>query len=358
MKKIILTGGGSAGHVTPNLALKPFLEENNFEIHYVGSEDGIEKDIIAKEENIKYHSVRTGKLRRYFSWKNFTDPFRVIGGYNDAKKLMKELKPDIVFSKGGFVSVPVVAAAHKYKIPVISHESDMTPGLANKLSKRFATKLCVTFPEALKHISKEIGVFTGSPIRQELYRGNAENARKTLNFDSKPVLLIIGGSLGSKVINEAIRANLETLCKQFNIIHLCGKKNLADITDETILKSYKQFEFVRDELPDYFALADFIISRAGSNAIHEFLALKKPMLLIPLSRAASRGDQILNAKSFEKRGFAIVLEEEELTPATLLKSLGYLEKDKDKLVSAMTANKNADGTNAITDVIVEVCGLK
>ncbi|MBQ8164804.1 MAG: undecaprenyldiphospho-muramoylpentapeptide beta-N-acetylglucosaminyltransferase [Clostridia bacterium] len=357
MKKIILTGGGSAGHVTPNLALKPYLLKNKFEIHYIGSESGIEKDIIEKEDNIKYHPVRTGKLRRYFSWKNFTDPFRVIGGYSDAKKLMKEIKPDVVFSKGGFVSVPVVAAAHKYKIPVISHESDMTPGLANKLSKRFATKLCVTFPEALEHISKEIGVFTGSPIRHELYSGNAQRARKKLNFDSKPVLLIIGGSLGSKVINEAVRSNLETLCKKFNIIHLCGKNNIAEINDSAISRSYKQFEFVKEELPDYFALSDYIISRAGSNAIHEFLALKKPMLLIPLSKAASRGDQILNAKSFEKRGYAIVLEEEKLTPSTLLKSLDYLEKDKDKLIAAMSSNKNADGTDSITKIIGEVCGI-
>ena len=360
MKKIILTGGGSAGHVTPNLSLLPYLRKNNFEIHYLGSENGIEKEIIEKEKDIIYHSIRTGKLRRYFSWKNFTDPFRVIGGYNDSKKIVKEIKPDIVFSKGGFVSVPVVLAAHKYKVPVISHESDMTPGLANKITKRYATKLCVTFPEALNEIEDGQGCFTGSPIRDELYRGNAEKARKVLNFDSKPVLLIMGGSLGSKVINEAIRANLPELCKRFNIIHLCGKNNLCEISenDTDVVKSYRQYEFVRDELSNFMALSDYIISRAGSNAIHEFLALKKPMLLIPLSRAASRGDQILNACSFEKRGYAIVLEEEQLSPFSLLKSIDFMVSDKDKMINAMASAENANGTNAITKLIGEICGIR
>lgn len=348
-KTIVLTGGGTAGHVTPNLALLPLLQKEGFEIHYIGSITGIEKDIISKVGNIKYHEIRTGKLRRYFAWKNFSDPFRVIGGYFDAKKIINEIKPDIVFSKGGFVSVPVVAAAHKAGIPVVAHESDITPGLANKISKRYANKICLTFPDSLADIKPPIGVYTGSPIRNELFNGNKEKARKTLNFDNKKVILIMGGSLGSKIINEALRTVLNELTGKYNIIHICGKGNVNKNID---IPGYRQFEFVSEELADFFALSDYIISRAGSNSIHEFLALNKPMILIPLSSKASRGDQILNSLSFEKRGYAIVLKEESLTGKTLLKSVEYLEKDTQKILSAMEKEKNANGTPKVFEIIM------
>lgn len=353
---IVFTGGGTAGHVTPNLAIIPLIREkmknDELDVHYIGSETGIEKEMIEKYPDITYHSVRTGKLRRYFSWKNFTDPFRVIGGYFDAKKLMKKIRPAVVFSKGGFVSVPVAAAAHAYKIPVIAHESDLTPGLANKLSAKYATKICTTFPDTLEYLPKGIGVCTGSPIRPELFDGNANRARSRYGFDSKPVILSMGGSLGSAVLNKALRENLPELVKKYNIIHLCGKGNI-DAACEKFSSSYKQFEFISDELPDALALADFIVSRAGSNAIHEFLALHKPMLLIPLSAAASRGDQILNAESFEKRGFAIVLKEENITPSTFMHAISYVEKDKEKMTAAMVNCENANGVNTIADMIIE-----
>ncbi len=357
MKKIILTGGGSAGHVTPNLSLLPYLREENFEIHYIGSLDGIEKDIVAKEPDVTYHAIRTGKLRRYFSWKNFTDPFRVLAGYGDAKKCMQEIQPDVVFSKGGFVSVPVAAAAHKYKIPVVSHESDFTPGLANKIAKRYATKICLTFPDGLREIPPPLGVYTGSPIRESLYQGNAEAARKKLSFDRRPVILIMGGSLGSKAINQAVRSNLEALCKTYNIIHLCGKNNLEELPDtasEAVRQSYVQFEFVNEDLSDFLACASYIVSRAGSNAIHEFLALKKPMLLIPLSLAASRGDQILNAESFERRGFAVVLREENMNQETFLHGIEYLTKDRDNILASMNQEEHTNGTKKIMEIILAV----
>ncbi len=376
MIKIILTGGGSAGHVTPNLALIPRLKQldADAQIHYIGSADGIERDIIAKTPGITYHPIRTGKLRRYFSLKNFTDPFRVIGGYHDAKKIIKELRPDLVFSKGGFVSVPVAAAAHHYKIPVVSHESDITPGLANRIAKKYATKICLTFPDTLKQIAPPLGVCTGSPIREELFHGDPEKARKMLGFDQKPVILVMGGSLGAKSINQAVRGSLKTLTARYNIIHLCGRNNLDSTlqydvspaqktqppdapaqksaqTDRAYLKSYAQFEFISEELPDFLALADFVVSRAGSNAIHEFLALHKPMLLIPLSLEASRGDQILNAASFEKRGFAIVLRDEKLSPQTLVSAIGYLEKDQSALIEKMKAEPNTNGVGKIIGLI-------
>lgn len=346
--KFVFTGGGSAGHVTPNIAIINKLRkmDENCSFDYIGSESGIEKDIIGAISDIKYHSIRTGKLRRYFSWKNFTDPFRVILGYKDAVRLLKEIKPDVVFSKGGFVSVPVVYAAKKLKIRVIAHESDMTPGLANKLSKRCTQKICVTFPETLKDLPDGLGVLTGSPIRDELFTGDAAKARNMLHFDSKPVILVMGGSLGSVAINKAIRENLAFLTENYNIVHLCGKNNV----DEEIAKqsnnvflSYKQFEFITNELPDVLALADFVISRAGANAIHEFLALHKPMILIPLPLTASRGDQILNSESFEKRNFAKVLKEEDVTPDTLKAAICDLENNKDKMIAAMSRETSVLG---------------
>lgn len=357
MAKIVFTGGGTAGHVTPNIALMNRIRElyPDTEFHYIGSNDGIEKDIIAGYPDVTFHTIRTGKFRRYFSLKNFTDPFRVLAGCGDAKRLMKMLKPDAVFSKGGFVAVPVVYAAGKCKVPVLSHESDITPGLANKLSARYADKICVTFPDTLNNLPANKGCFTGTPIRKELFSGNGDRARHALGFDLKPVLLIMGGSAGSVAINNAIRGNLEALTAQFNIIHLCGKGKMDGNLDN---KSYRQFEFVSHELPDYLALADIIISRAGSNAIHEFLALKKPMLLIPLPLSASRGDQILNAKSFEARGFASVLNEEDVTQETLLAAIHSVSDRKMDMIAAMGSAENTDGTEAVCRMILKSAGLE
>ena len=311
MKRIILTGGGTAGHVTPNIALLPRLRELGYDIHYIGSYNGIEKELI-EPFGIPYHGISSGKLRRYFSVQNFTDPFRVLKGFREARVLIKDLKPDVIFSKGGFVSVPVVLAGKRSKVPVIIHESDMTPGLANKIAIPSAAKVCCNFPETLENLPKDKAVLTGSPIRQELLSGNKIAAMDLCGFTAdKPVILVIGGSLGSVVVNKAVREALPDLLKDFQIIHLCGKGKMDESLSGT--KGYCQFEYIKDELRDIFALADVVISRAGANAICELLALRKPNLLIPLSAKASRGDQILNARSFERQGFSLVLEEEELT---------------------------------------------
>ena len=327
--KIIMTGGGTAGHVTPNLALIPKLKENGFEIKYIGSIDGIEKEIIT-QNNIPFFGISCGKLRRYFDMKNFTDPFKIIKGIAQAIKILSKEKPDIIFSKGGFVAVPVVIAASIKKIPVVAHESDMTPGLANKLSAPFCNKLCVTFRESLKFIKGNKGVLTGSPIREEILHGDKAKGKKICGFtDNKEILFIMGGSLGSKIINEEIRKNLDELLKEFNIIHICGKGNI----DKNLINKngYKQFEYVNEELPDFMKAADYIISRAGANSIFEFLALKKPTLLIPLSKKASRGDQILNSKSFEKEGYSLMLEEEEIKDDILYKKILELKERKDRI---------------------------
>ncbi len=349
MKKIVLTGGGTAGHVTPNIALIPSLREAGYEIYYIGSIDGIEKKLIA-DYDIPYTAISTGKFRRYFDLKNLTDPFRVIKGVRDAHKALKKIKPDIVFSKGGFVSVPVVHAAHSLKIPVICHESDMTPGLANKLCIPFAEKICCNFPETVDNLPAEKAVLTGTPIRSALLSGDRNKALEFTKLpDDKPFLLVMGGSLGAQAVNEAVRADLPQLLKEFNVIHLCGKGKVD--TSCADLSGYVQYEYIKDELPDLFALTDVVISRAGANAICELLALKKPALLIPLSAKASRGDQILNARSFEKQGFSVVLEEEEITPELLMKTVSELYRSRDTYIRAMAENKATDAIRVIMELI-------
>ena len=318
-KKIVLTGGGTAGHVTPNLALLPYLKAEGYEIVYIGSEKGIERTLI-EAEGIPYYSISTGKLRRYLSKENIKDMFRVVKGIAEAKKLIRKLKPDLVFSKGGFVAVPVVLGAKSNNVPVIIHESDITPGLANKIAMPSARVVCSTFPETLQYVPKGKGVHTGTPIRKELFEGDREKGLAACKFTGeKPVLLMMGGSLGAVKLNNCLREILPELVKTFDVIHLCGKGNLdAHLREQ---EGYMQFEYVSDGLNDLFAAADFIVSRAGSNSISEFLALKKPHLLIPLSARASRGDQILNAASFEKQGFARVLDEDEMTAESMQKEI-------------------------------------
>ena len=352
MKKIVLTGGGTAGHVTPNIALMPTLKELDYEIYYIGSYDGIEKKLI-EQMGIPYYGISSGKLRRYFDWKNFTDPFRVIKGFAEAKKILKKLQPDVVFSKGGFVTVPVVQAAKKCHIPTIIHESDMTPGLANKLSLPSASKVCCNFPETLKHLPEGKAVLTGSPIREELFQGDKEKGLQFCGFDhTKPVLLIMGGSLGSVAINNAVRGELDTLLKKFQIVHLCGNGNLDKSLEGT--SGYVQFEYIKDELRDLFACADLMISRAGANAICEILALRKPNILIPLSAQASRGDQILNAASFEKQGYSFVLQEEDVTEESLLNAVNTVYEKRADYVHAMEQSKLADPIATIMGLIDEL----
>lgn len=349
MKRIILTGGGTAGHVTPNIALLPRLRELQYDIHYIGSYTGIEKELIEKQQ-IPYHGISSGKLRRYFSLKNFTDPFRVLKGFSEANHLIKTLKPDVIFSKGGFVSVPVVISGKRNHVPVIIHESDMTPGLANRISIPSAYRVCCNFPETLKALPEDKAVLTGSPIRQELMTGDPEKARAFCGFkDEKPVILVVGGSLGATAVNQAVRAILPELLKDFQVIHLCGKGKLD--TSLNNLEGYVQFEYIQDELRHLFALSDIVISRAGANAICELLALQKPNLLIPLSASASRGDQILNARSFERQGFSKVLEEETLTNELLLDTVHELYDNRQQYVTAMQQSSQQNPIETIIQLI-------
>lgn len=351
MKHIVLTGGGTAGHVTPNIAMLPALKEAGFEISYIGSYEGIEKKLI-EEMGIPYYGIATGKLRRYFDLKNFSDPFRVLKGFGEAKKLLKKLKPDVVFSKGGFVSVPVVLAAHQLKIPAVIHESDMTPGLANKICIPSADKVCCNFPETVNTLPKDKAVLTGTPIREELREGSKEAGLQFTGLSAdKPVLMVIGGSLGASSVNTHIREILPELLKDIQVVHLCGKGKLEESLVGT--EGYVQFEYIKKELADLFALADIVVSRAGANAICELLDLNKPNLLIPLSAKASRGDQILNARSFERQGFSMVLEEEEITNERLLKDLKSLYANRETYIKAMKESDSADSIHQILSIIEE-----
>jgi len=346
MKKIVLTGGGTAGHVTPNIALIPELKKQGYDIHYIGSYEGIESKLIA-DLGIPYYGIASGKLRRYIDLKNISDPFKVLHGLHQARRLLKKLRPNVVFSKGGFVSVPVVVAAKSRKIPCVIHESDMTPGLANKICIPCATRICTNFPETLKHLPQEKAVLTGTPIREELFHGSREKGLAFCGFDgSKPVILIVGGSLGAAAVNQAVRNILPSLLKKYQVIHLCGKGKTEASLKGT--KGYVQFEYIKEELSDLMAAADIIISRAGANAICEILALRKPNILIPLPAKASRGDQILNAASFKKAGYSVVIQEEELTDKKLLASVNQIYHNRGQY---MTAMKQSQLNNAIEKII-------
>ncbi|MCR8634963.1 undecaprenyldiphospho-muramoylpentapeptide beta-N-acetylglucosaminyltransferase [Paenibacillus radicis (ex Xue et al. 2023)] len=351
MKKIVFTGGGSAGHVTPNLAIISKLQAAGWNVQYIGSKDGIEREII-EHAGIPYHPISSGKLRRYFDLKNMKDPFKVIKGIGEAYSLLRKLKPTVVFSKGGFVSVPVILASWLNKIPVISHESDMSPGLANKISIPFVTRICVNFPESLKYIKGGKGVCTGLPIREQITKGRAFKGYAICEFHKqKPVLLVMGGSLGAQKINSAVRESLDSLLEQYQIVHICGKGQMDDAYNKR--RGYKQFEYINEELADILAMTELVVSRAGATSIFEFLALRKPMLLIPLTRQASRGDQLLNAESFQKQGYAQVVFEENLTAASLIKGIHDVYNSKEQMVDRIRSAKQTNATDLIIKLIKE-----
>lgn len=344
-KRIVLTGGGTAGHVTPHLALIPHLREDGWDIHYIGTAEGIERKLVANLPGVTYHTVPSGKLRRYFDIKNLTDPFKVMAGVAKAAALVGKIKPDVVFSKGGFVSVPVVYGAWLHRVPVVLHESDITPGLANRITAPLARVVCATFPEAAKAMGKK-GVHTGTPLRETLFRGDRARGLALAGFDGKkPVLLMMGGSTGAASVNAALRAALPELLQRFDILHVCGKGNMdAGLVGKP---GYRQFEYLDEQLPDAFAATNLMLSRAGANALCEILALRIPALLIPYPLSASRGDQVLNAASFETRGFSRVLAQEEMTPETLTRELLALYQDRGRHVAAMQKESAGDGIQAV-----------
>lgn len=351
-RRITFTGGGTAGHVIVNLALIPYFLENDWEIDYIGSKLGIERDLISEIEGITYYPISTGKLRRYMSIENMKDPFRVLKGIAQAWNVIRKTKPNVIFSKGGFVSVPVVVAARFRRVPTIIHESDLSPGLANKLAAPFAKQILTTFPETVDYVRKKNATYVGPIIRDDLFQGSKDIGYSLTGFQKgKRVLLIMGGSSGSQKINKVIRHILPDLSKTFQVIHICGAGNI----DNTVkYDGYAQFEYVNEELKHLFAITDFVISRAGANAIFELLALQLPMLLIPLSIEASRGDQIENANSFEQKGIAHVLQEESMNSTDLLKAINNLVDDEHSLKQQMDRYNSRASREKVIELIKEI----
>ncbi len=351
MKRIVLTGGGTAGHCLPNLALVPTLKERGYEISYIGSYEGIERQLVEKY-GLMYTGISSGKFRRYFDLKNFTDPFRVLRGYGEARKALKAMSPDVVFSKGGYVAVPVVRAAASLKIPIIIHESDMTPGLANRLSFRCADRICCSFPETLSFLPEKKRVLTGTPVRADLLNGSRERALSFVHMreGGYPYLMVIGGSLGAQRVNEAIRSALPELLKKYNVIHLCGRGKL----DPTLNRrdGYMQYDYINEELADLYSLADVVVSRAGANAVFELLTLKKPNVLIPL--ATGRGDQKLNAESFAKAGYSVLLTEDKLNNASLTAAIDEVYENREHYRGVMSRAESLSAVQKICDLIDKV----
>lgn len=350
-KKILFTGGGTAGHVMINMVLIPKFMEKGWGVEYIGSQNGIEKLLV---QNVKYNSISTGKLRRYWDWENFKDPFKIIKGCIQSYKLMKQIKPDVIFSAGGFVSVPVVIGAWMNKVPVIIREPDSTLGLANKIALPFTTKLCTTFPQTGENVSNEKKVYVGPIVREEIERGNVLRGRSYCKFQQdKPVLLIMGGSQGAQWINDMVRGSLETLLLNFNIVHMCGKGKV----DSSIgMEGYMQFEYIGEELPHILNMASVVVSRAGSTAISELLFLKKPMLLIPLTNSSSRGDQVLNAEYFSRQGYAEVILQDKVSMNVFIHAVNKLYANKERYIQNMIGytKTNDEGIHQLIDIINEV----
>lgn len=356
-KRIVFTGGGTAGHVTPNMALIQEFQQDHWDVSYVGSADGIECSMM-EALDIPFYPVSSGKLRRYLSLKNFLDPFKIIAGIFQSFMLFFKLKPDVVFSKGGFVAFPVVVGAWLNRIPVVAHESDMTPGLANKLCYPFVKKICLTFAESKKYF-KDVNktVVTGTPIRPQLFGGNREQGLALCGFSAdKPCILVIGGSLGAGSINRCIREAINELTTNYQVVHLCGKGKLDPSLEG--VHGYRQFEFAHEELADLFAVASIVISRSGANSLYEILALIKPHILIPLSTQVSRGDQLQNARYFEKLGISRVILDEELTADTLIRTLNDVQNHYEEINHKISELNIVSATQQLVAIIKEQAHVK
>lgn len=345
-KHIVLTGGGTAGHITPNLALIEELHKRGASVSYLGLKNGMEEGLVT-EEGLAFYGISGGKLRRNFKWENFTDLGRIASGFFQSLVLLKRLKPQGVFSKGGYVTAPVVWAAWCLGIPVILHESDLTPGLANRISLPFAKAVGYAFKETKPYLPTGKAQYTGLPVRQSLLLGSREAGLKRSNLTGeKPIILVTGGSQGAKSINHLIRKNLADLLETYEICHLVGKGNVD--TGLLAKSDYCQIDYITEGMGDLYAMSDLVISRAGATTIFELLALKKPHILIPLGSKATRGDQILNASSFKTSGFSLVLDDG--PDIRLLEALAELEVQAPTFIENMSKDVG-DACAAVVDLI-------
>ncbi len=350
MPKIFFTGGGTAGHVTPNIALISELARD-FEIGYVGESSSVEEKLISSI-SVPFFRIKSGKLRRYFSLKNILDPFKVIIGFFQSLRLCVREKPDLVFSKGGYVAVPLVLAARVLKIPIIAHESDLTPGLANRFTFPFCSKICLTFPPSGGELRDNRVVLTGTPLRRTLVEADAKKGLRLLEFDiNLPILLVFGGSKGARFLNELIFRLRDKLLESFNVVHITGEGNSSREREK---KGYIQKEFLLHDFGNVLAAASVVVSRAGANSIYELLALRKPHLLVPLPKTSSRGDQIENAKKFHELGYSRFIEEDLLTDDIFIQEVKKLMDNKTAIEKQMANFKASDAVSIIVKEIKKI----
>lgn len=337
--KIVLTGGGTGGHIYPNIALLPKLKEKFNNIYYIGETDGIEEKIV-KNNDIEFFGISCTKLIRSLTPKNLLIPFELMKSVKQAKQILEKIKPDIVFSKGGYVSLPVCMASKKLKIPVIVHESDYSFGLANKLSIKYAKKVLTSFP--INYSNKMDFQYTGTPIRDEIIK--ATPLRTFSNF--KPTLLVVGGSSGAQSLNELVRNEISEITKKFNVLHLCGKNK---VDNNIISENYLQEEY-SNNMGGLMKGADIIISRGGANALFEITQLNKPSLIIPLSNSSSRGDQVENAKFLAGKDLVMLFDPKQ----KLATQIDVLYENRVKFQTNLKNCKLKDGKDNIIDAILSL----
>ncbi len=348
-ERVVVTGGGSAGHVIPTIPVIEALQQRGVEIHFIGSNSGLEERLVAPL-GVTYHGVSTGKLRRYISLQNIVDLGRIPLGVLEAWRLIGRIKPDVVFSKGGFVCFPAAVAGSLRGVPVVGHESDLTPGLATRLTKPFVKMVCTTFADT--RVSGVATKVTGTPIRAELSAGCRSAAMTRFGFDgAKPVLLIVGGSLGATAINSTVVDALDLLTASFDVIHVCGEGKFDPRGERK--RGYVQREFFASDWGDVIAAADVIVSRAGAGSLYEWIALGKPHVLIPLPVEVSRGDQVENARFAEARGISHVLPQEELSPETLLRAIDHVRTRTAAYQEAMARHRVDDTVGSIIAALEE-----
>lgn len=344
MSDVLVSGGGSGGHVTPAIAVAQALVSDGIDVTFVGSNSGLEA-MLVEPTGLRFCGISAGKLRRYFSWQNFSDAGRVLLGIMQALWLVGRERPQAVFSKGGFVAFPVVFAAWVWRVPVVAHESDATQGLANRLSAPFVKTLCTGFPDTKAGNFKGRFVYTGAPIRPELERGDAAAGRELIGAQAgQQVLLITGGSLGADALNTAVVAGLEELqAAGWFVVHICG----AGKQRTAASAGYRAYDYVAAGWADMLAAADLVVSRAGANTVFELLALQKPNLLIPLPAAGSRGDQLDNARYAQEGGFSRVLPQSELDGTRLVAEVEALWRDRVEVRSRLAEFVAPDAVAAI-----------
>jgi UDP-N-acetylglucosamine--N-acetylmuramyl-(pentapeptide) pyrophosphoryl-undecaprenol N-acetylglucosamine transferase len=348
-RHVLFTGGGSAGHVVPSLPLIAHFSALGSRVSYIGSKAGPEAGLI-EPLGVPFYTIRSGKLRRYWSWRNVADVWWTLVGICQAIVLIRKLRPSIVFSKGGYAAFPVVVGAWIWRVPVVAHESDLTPGLANRLSLPFVAAVCTNFALTRFPIGNRPIIHTGTPLRTELLRGDAQRGRALLNVaQDRPLIVVVGGSLGAEALNEVVRAALDVLLSFACVVHVCG----ANRTDPRLAQrgGYHQFEFVGAAWGDLLAAADVVVSRAGANSLYELVALHKPHLLVPLPRSASRGDQIANAAYARDLGWSRVVAEADLDAARLAVEVRAIYADRLHIAQVLAGAQLGDGTRAVADVI-------